>query len=95
MEKLYIATKNWINIPDMVINYTDENNANNSTQGYTGITTSNGLITFIGKNGATNTTIETKTSPLKARLPMESEILGTGCLYEFGSCPAWKSYIFR
>ena len=95
MTYLYNATKNWSNVPNMELTYTDENNQN-STIGYTGITTSNGVATITGKNGATNTTIGTTSQPLKARLPKENEVTSTeaGChvnssYADNGTCSAW------
>ena len=92
MTYLYNATKNWSNVPDMIMNYTDENNTNDSTKGYTSIITSNGVTTITGKNGATNTTIGTTSLPLKARLPKESEIKPSDeslCGPAPYSCPEW------
>ena len=92
MTYLYNGTKNWSNVPNMELTYTDENNSDSTTDGYTGITTDNGVATITGKNGVTNTTIGTSTQPLKARLPKESEVLGTDgnhCTTNPGSCPAW------
>ena len=97
MTNLYNATKNWNNIPDMDLSgtnaYEDENNKTDSTKGYTGITTNNGVATITGKNGATSTTIGTTELPLKSRLPREDEVTSTeaGChVYnsdaDYGSC---------
>ena len=88
---LYNATKNWSNVLNMELTYTDENNSGTNS-GYTGITTSNGVATITGKNGAANTTIGTTSQPLKARLPKENEVSGTDgnhCTGSNGSCPAW------
>ena len=92
MTYLYNATKGWSNVPNMELTYTDENNTSSTTQGYTGITTRNGVATITGKNGASNTTIGTTSQPLKARLPKENEVSGTDgnhCTDSSGSCPAW------
>ena len=91
MTYLYNGTKNWTNVPNMEITYTDENNSG-TNYGYTGITTENGVATITGKNGASNTTIGTTSLPLKARLPKENEVYGTDgnhCTNSEGSCPAW------
>ena len=99
MTNLYNATKDWTNVPDMIMNYEDENNKTDSTKGYTGITTDTNtkVTTITGKNGATNTTIGTEELPLKARLPREDEVTSTeaGChIYnnpsaDYGTCSAW------
>ena len=93
MTYLYNGTKNWTNVPDMMMDYEDENNKTDSTKGgYTGITISNGVATITGKNGASNTTIGTTSQPLKARLPKENEVSGTDgnhCTESAGSCPSW------
>ena len=91
MTYLYNGTKNWTNVPDMELTYTDENNSG-TNYGYTGITTDNGVATITGKNGASNTTIGTTSQPLKARLPKYSEVSGTDgnhCTDSDGSCPSW------
>ena len=90
MTYLYNGTKNWINVPDMIMNYIDENNQDSETLGYTIIITSNGVTTITGKNGATSTTIGTTSLTLKARLSMMSEVTDIGCKIENNdSCPAW------
>ena len=92
MTYLYNTTKNWNNVPNVELTYTDENNQDDTTKGYTGITASNGVATITGKNGASNTTIGTASAPLKARLPKENEVSGTDgnhCTGSGGSCPAW------
>ena len=98
MTYLYNATKGWSNVPDMDLTYTDENNSG-TNYGYTGITTSNGVATITGKNGASNTTIGTTSQPLKARLPREDEVTSqdAGChiyksstyLQDYGTCSTW------
>lgn len=96
MENLYNATKNWSNVPNMDLSgenaYIDENNGSDSTKGYVGITTNNGVVIITGKNGAPSTTIGTASNPLKARLPKEGEVMlpnNSFCTYSFGSCPPW------
>ena len=99
MTYLYNATKGWSNVPDMDLTYTDENNGTATNKGYTSITTSNGVATITGKNGASNTTIGTTSQPLKARLPREDEVTSqdAGChiyksstyLQDYGTCSTW------
>ena len=96
MTNLYNATKDWTNVPNMIMEYVDENN-NGTNNGYTGITTENGITTITGKNGATNTTIGTEELPLKARLPRKDEVTSqdAGChMYnnpsaDSGTCSTW------
>ena len=91
MSNLYQATKDWINVPDMVMNYIDEANGTSTDKGYTSIMTDKvtKLTMIIGKNEASNTTIDTASSLLKARLPKYSEVTEAGCTGSNGSCPAW------
>ena len=39
MTYLYNGTKNWTNVPNMIMNYTDENNSDSDEYGYTNIKT--------------------------------------------------------
>ena len=93
MINLYNGTKGWTNVPDMVMNYTDENNTSSDTLGYTSIITNAGtkVTTITGKQSKTsdNQTFGSTTQPLKARLPKESEVTGAGCTTSQGSCPTW------
>ena len=101
MTNLYNATKDWTNVPDMIMNYEDENNKTDSTKGYTGITTETNtkVTTITGKqdNTSTSQTFGTSSEPLKARLPREDEVTSTeaGChIYndpsaDYGTCSAW------
>ena len=89
MTELYDGTKEWNNVPDMIMNYTDENNQDSIEYGYTGIITSNGTATIIGKPATNVTTVGTNLKPLKARLPKQSEVMGAGCTTSGGSCPTW------
>ena len=89
MAELYNATKNWTNVLDMKMDYTDENNIGSTTYGYTSIITSDGVTTITGKPAGNKTTIGTSAKPLKARLPKESEVTGAGCTTGAGSCPVW------
>ena len=89
MAKLYAGTKDWDNVEDMVMNYTDENNGTAEDKGYTSIITANGVTTITGKPTTNTTTVGTASKPLKARLPKESEVMGAGCKTSNGSCPIW------
>ena len=89
MQALYKGTKDWDNVPNMIMNYKDEYNVDNSTYGYTGITTSNGVTIITGKPESNTTTVGTSEKPLKARLPQESELKIGGCTTSNGSCPVW------
>ena len=68
MDYLYNATKNWTNIPNIKINYTDEANVLN--YGYGNIITTK-TITKITKSDGTEQSVYEN---LKARLPYSSEI---------------------
>ena len=89
MAELYAGTKDWDNVPDMIMNYTDENNGTATDMGYTSIITSNGVTTITGKPTTNTSTVGTASKPLKARLPKESEVKGAGCTTSNGSCPTW------
>ena len=89
MAELYAGTKDWDNVSDMIMNYTDENNGTAAGVGYTSIITSNGVTTITGKPESKTTTVGTSSKPLKARLPKESEVREVGCTGSFGSCPVW------
>ena len=94
MTNLYKATKNWTNIPDMIMNYEDEQNKDDITEGYKTIITNKKtkITTITGKQekNSTNQTFGNLTEPLKARLPKLKEVEDAGCLsYENGSCPKW------
>ena len=89
MAELYAGTKDWDNVEDMIMNYTDENNGAAEDKGYTSIITSNGVTTITGKPTTNTTTVGTSSKPLKARLPKESEVTGAGCTTGAGSCPTW------
>ena len=91
MKQLYEGTKNWTNVPDMIMNYRDENNSDSDEYGYTGITTSNGVTTITGKQSkiSPDQTFGNATQPLKARLPMDGEVRQAKCSGNEGSCPVW------
>ena len=89
MAELYAGTKDWDNVPDMIMNYTDENNGTATNKGYTSIITNNGVTTITGKPTTNTSTVGTASKPLKARLPKQSEVMGAGCTTSNGSCPTW------
>ena len=86
MDYLYNATKDWTNIPNIEMNYTDEGNTGYYGYG-TVVTTDN--ITKITKKDGTSVTVlieQEGYSNLKARLPYYSEVSSfnniNGYLYE-------------
>ena len=98
MQGLYNATKNWNNVPDMNLDYTDEGHIANSSYGYGKIETTAAGIKITKKDGTTEVTrsgnltpvIQYETNkPLKARLPKYSEVNGAGCTITDESCPKW------
>ena len=89
MKELYAGTKDWDNVSDMIMNYTDENNGTATNMGYTSIITNNGVTTITGKPTTKTSTVGTESKPLKARLPKESEVTEAGCTTGRGSCPVW------
>jgi hypothetical protein len=88
MDYLYNATKDWSNIPNIVMNYIDEGNNYGTiatTKNVTKITEQDGsaVTVLTDKEGYTN---------LKARMPYYSEVTGEGkCTTGDGSCPLWLS----
>ena len=93
MTYLYESTKSWINIPDMIMNYRDENNETATDRGYTSIITNleTKLTTITPKQNRTSSKQKfgNLNEPLKARLPMEKELKDAGCKTNDGSCPIW------
>ena len=91
MAELYAGTKDWDNVPDMIMNYTDENNGTATDKGYTSIITdtSTKITTITGKPTTNTSIVGTASKPLKARLPKQSEVMGAGCTTSNGSCPTW------
>ena len=96
MINLYNGTKGWINVPDMIMDYDDENNKTDDTKGYTSIMTdeTTKVTTITGKQNktSTNQTFGNTTEPLKARLPREDEVKPSDnslCTTSQGSCPMW------
>ena len=98
------GTRNWDNIPNINLVYSDITDNINSgysgaaTYGYTGITITSGVGYITKKDGTTQTPITlTDNMPLKARLPKLKEITEAGChIYnsstyqqDYGTCPVW------
>ena len=92
MKAVYNATKTWTNIPNMIMNYTDENNSGNEIYGYLKIETDKNTneTKIYTKKNEVSLTIGNQDSPLKARLPMQTELEYNGCkLYSGATCPVW------
>ena len=95
MQGIYNATKNWINVPNMVLEYDDTLDQETPedliswTSGYKGIIVANGIGVITNKEENSTTIIGTSELPLKARLPKYSEVIGAECTSSSGSCPAW------
>jgi len=102
MDLVYNATKDWINIPNMQMNYQDENidhkTLKQETSGYGGIKTTNNITSIIKKNGTLVKVLidQEGYTDLKARLPKYDEIYGKDkCLTSSengnkgGICPVW------
>jgi len=100
MKYLHNATKDWTNVPNMIMNYEDENIDYDTHQkgiaGYGSIVTAGTTTIITSKNGEETGRIEN----LKTRMPRYDEVHGTGkCLTsteseekygnKFGSCPLW------
>lgn len=84
MKLLYDATKDWTNIDNIIMDYTDE--GNNYGQIYTEGTTTK----MTRKNGTVTATYEN----LKARMPEMKELTDLGCIITgtgdtTSSCPNW------
>ena len=101
MQGLYNATKNWINVLDMNLDYLDEGHIENSNYGYEKIIATQAGIKIIKRDGTELTRSGNQTpvilyedgQSLKARLPKYSEIEnyysdGRHCSI-IGKCPAW------
>ena len=74
MDYLYNATKDWSNIPNIQINYTDEGQT--TSNGYGTIITENNITKITKRDGSPVTVLTDQEgySDLKARLPYYSEI---------------------
>lgn len=70
MNYLHSTTKDWYNVPNIMINYIDENASTNETLGYGSIVTVGSTTEILKKDG----TVTAKYNNLKARMPYESEI---------------------
>ena len=102
---LHNVTKDWNNVPNMVIDYKDENidpitgqKGTTGTTGYGAIKTTGNITVITSNTGEETGRIEN----LKARMPRYDEVAGIGkCLsrdeneYKFGSCPIWLSNYLR
>jgi len=96
MNYLHHATKDWDNIPNIIMNYADENldyvTQEKGTNGYDSIKTTGIETVIISENR-----VETlKMENLKTRLPRYNEVHGKSkCLTknennnQYGSCPLW------
>ena len=88
---LHNATKDWNNVPNMIMNYEDENidevKNEKGSRGYGKIVTTNNTTQITERDGITITgTYEN----LKARMPMYKELIGDKkCNTNGGSCPLW------
>lgn len=101
MTKLYMATKEWENVPNINLIYEDEGNLNNNDYGYGTIETTKLGVKITKKDGTELTREENQTpvilyekdKQLKARLPKHSEVIqeDAECSTEYveGSCAAW------
>ena len=89
MQELYAGTKEWINVENLNFEYLDEGNQENSSNGYNGIVSTNGIAIITNRELTENTLIGTSIYPLKARLPKFSEVREAGCTVGAGSCPTW------
>ena len=84
MTVLYNATKEWDNVPDMILNYKDEG------ERYTGINSTSNKVEIISKNGTVSEISLKNNKALKSRMPKENEITILGCEpNNVGSCPTW------
>lgn len=97
LEFLHDATKDWVNVPDMIIDHADVG------QKYNSIKTNNYITTIKGGNNQV-TTIGTAEYPLKARLPIIAELKSNGCRItsdcssneSFNTCPEWlTNYLYQ
>lgn len=81
MNFLVNATKEWTNIPNIIMNYTDEG------ENYGKIVTINNNTVIMDKNGNISSSYES----MKSRMPKRSELEAIGCSNQGGSCPKWIS----
>ena len=98
LQNIYDATKEWNNIPNIILNYSNEGYSDN--YGYKSIITDlNTLETkIVGKDDSIKLTVGNLDSPLKARLPKVKELKDAGCgvarigentQKHYGTCPVW------
>ena len=96
MSKLHSATKEWTNIPDMIMNFTATDNLD-SNNGYNGIFTDNSTkqTVIVAKDGIDEYVLTDGVKPLKTRLVTYSEIrnISSWCVgidrEGDTDCPAW------
>ncbi len=87
MDHIYNATKDWSNIPNIQMNYNDEEDNLTSGYGYGIIKTENNITKIIKRDGTTASATYTN---LKARMPYYSEVTEEGCESGvIGSCPVY------
>lgn len=94
MTYLHNATKDWANVPNIVMDYIDENidydTLENGTTGYGKIKTIGNVTTITTKD---QKTVTARFENLKARLPIFNEINAKCDVYydesNLGSCPLW------
>ena len=83
MTYLHNATKDWVNVPNMVINNTTKGDYN---FGYGGLETIGNQTAIIKRDGTVTATF----NDLKVRMPYKGEVIGTGkCSTVNESCPLW------
>ena len=90
MNYLYNVTKDWSNIPNIVIDYEDEGSI--GSYGYGTIITIDNITKITKKDGTAVTVLTDQEGyeNLKARMPYKSEIIGDGkCMTWVNSCPLW------
>jgi len=85
MNYIHQATSNWTNIPNIVMNYSDEGYDTRWTTGYGRIITSGTVTTITTVEGEITATYEN----LKARLPMVFELKNAGCISSSEICPVY------
>ncbi len=90
MTYLHNATEDWVNMPNMILNYIDEGST--ETNGYGTIKTIGNITTIRNKKSVETAVIKN----LKSRLPKNDEVHGENkCLTftengnKYGSCPLW------
>ena len=75
MEKVYNATKEWNNVPNLSFEYNDNHT------GYKSFVSVDGIAVITAENNTT-TIIGTAQKPIKARTPTYLEVYSSGCMYK-------------